>query len=599
MSFLKTAAEWAIQNSVLGIGGLSDHLGLTGKDGLIHDSHAVVAVGATGLVFQWDDERYEIPWTDVDHYSFAEDDMLDILFRGGFNLFVPLRCVQSKESLPDLSGGPSYGWCENRLVKPSQDVTGAEFAELVDAFIASVEHWKRLEGFVRSLDDAFWRYITMENVGAYIGRVYKAHNFDFVDDGFRSRLVGGLDDLFNNFCPERDPDFYDALMSEDSEALAELYNGYYASCVPLLRLKRILFGLSPEDSYIAHLMEKKCGGATESPLLGEIVRPEYATRREMIICTSKLPEIDKVFVAQTRKSDNSVLVVDAADLASIEGASLRFPVGHPRNGTTYLQHPYDPSCYYPLAEYNHEVLVAKFRELRSLVMSLGAFSIEGGTQFEQSRDKGESEEHSQSVSGEKECGSVSVKTSSGRSVRDGSSVFREIKCNETFIPNGVPHIPDGLLFLEGEPDWKERANAVLHGHQTTIDFSFTCKDTKKYNKKKFETFESQAKVLAASVAFESSDKFEEELEEMESTTLTIKANFMDVNGHRATDYKKVATENLTPQERAFVEYVKSLQRNKDVAAIDRGQLADTRADRLGIDPLRATELENMASVMID
>ena len=351
--------------------------------------------------------------------------------------------------------------------------------------------------------------------------------------------------------------------------------------------------------------------------LKQVLQPEVVKNCEVIACAENGIQLTAGALSdicgkmqsfrnpdgEKRQSSSTMLVFNADDLiayseSGADGGSCVTCKSTFKNGEIFIRHPCSFNDYLPVEGYSEETFMAKYYELIRLLRSLGAFTISGSTSYSES-DK-ESEARARTVSGGMTASAVDGEASlkSERSNEFAVSLMREVEQTIHAVPTGKPFIPDNLVFYDREPKWQELARRVLDGTETYCKMKLTCKDTQSLDKKKCDSIDASLKLFSVSLKGSWQESLQRSSEHMKETVVTIEANFRDANGYRAGDYQNVNMEDLSPDERAFLEYVRPLLRNKDVQLADREASIDQKADKLGIDPLRATQLQNMAARMI-
>lgn len=123
-----------------------------------------------------------------------------------------------------------------------------------------------------------------------------------------------------------------------------------------------------------------------------------------------------------------------------------FPPSHPAVGEAYGLHPVHETAYVPLAQYHRVVFEQKHRELMRLLAALGARRVRVRVEYGMSLS---------------ESGSVGV-GSLGASYSEKRSSSSHVDFEEVFAVQGVPHIPDALLWYPHEPTWQGLAERRLH-----------------------------------------------------------------------------------------------------------------------------------------
>lgn len=165
---------------------------------------------------------------------------------------------------------------------------------------------------------------------------------------------------------------------------------------------------------------------------------------------------------KARASELEILLVSRT-----EAKTLRFPVGHPRDRLVYVGHPADPGVYVPMADFHRFLFEHKMAEALRLVRSLGAREIEI--------------EHITGWRNRDEVGiglslpivdTVDAKLEAARSAAQG----RRILSRMSLQPTLDAYVPDGLVWYDHEPLWKEVAQARVEGGLQSFQLDVTYAD---------------------------------------------------------------------------------------------------------------------------
>mgnify|MGYP001171406936 CR=1 FL=1 len=158
---------------------------------------------------------------------------------------------------------------------------------------------------------------------------------------------------------------------------------------------------------------------------------------------------------------------------------IKFPPGHPTLGGFYVGHPYKSDIYFPIADYEMELLKNQGRELNNLLQCLGATKIEvhhtKGTSIKSSTfgTKNESRNVNSAVNVETDVGIHSAKASM-QDIDSDSNNFTDSKASSelsgkeifdggVFTPEFKPYLPDNLTWYYHNETWQEIAEQRLRG----------------------------------------------------------------------------------------------------------------------------------------
>ena len=140
----------------------------------------------------------------------------------------------------------------------------------------------------------------------------------------------------------------------------------------------------------------------------------------------------------------SLLVVDRTQISG-----LAFPPGHPRNGTMYVGHPVIAGQYYPMANFHRFLFEHKFVEAIRLLRYLGA------TRIEVEHLQGKSTGWLASANLDALIGQLGARSETQKQSKSG------LLWKASFPSSEKPSLPDDLVWYQGEPGWREIAQARL------------------------------------------------------------------------------------------------------------------------------------------
>jgi hypothetical protein len=155
-------------------------------------------------------------------------------------------------------------------------------------------------------------------------------------------------------------------------------------------------------------------------------------------------------VDEMRRGGQNLVPVPWAD-----AQDLHFPVGHPRKDVVYIGHPVDEPTYIPVADFHRYLFEHKVAEAQRLIRSLGARTVEV-TRIE-GWDQTTGINLGVSVTGSPGAPAADAKGGVGSEAAHGRTILTTMKLN----PTQPPHIPEGLIWLDHEPLWKEVAAARM------------------------------------------------------------------------------------------------------------------------------------------
>ena len=151
---------------------------------------------------------------------------------------------------------------------------------------------------------------------------------------------------------------------------------------------------------------------------------------------------------------------------------ISFPLNHPKNDELYVGHPFNPSIYLPILEYDYELLNDRISELCYLLQCLGATYIEirndkSTTNYTQ-QDNFISTENG--LKGKVVTANADYSNTSNSNNTLGNII--KIARTQKLTPHNTPFIPNGLIWYQSEPSWQRLVHQRLSGslieHEETI-----------------------------------------------------------------------------------------------------------------------------------
>lgn len=140
-----------------------------------------------------------------------------------------------------------------------------------------------------------------------------------------------------------------------------------------------------------------------------------------------------------------------------------FGAGHPKRDVMYVVHPHDDMLYLPYLDHDLLLFKEKYSELCRLLQHLGAASIElvsGDSSF---LNEAENIEAEAGVTAQGVITSGEAEVSGTESKRTQRQQHRSLGIRQTFGPPRSVNVPDDLVWIESEPEWRTLIKQRLHG----------------------------------------------------------------------------------------------------------------------------------------
>lgn len=188
--------------------------------------------------------------------------------------------------------------------------------------------------------------------------------------------------------------------------------------------------------------------------------------------------------------------------------NLNFPPGHPKKNSFYQGHPYIESSYFPIEEFEEKIISEKINELFKIYRALGATKI-----IYKSKSKELNEELSSSnlltktTAGVQDVGKASVSTD-----KSSESQNKDIEHNElvhiiTHDPISEPYLPEDLLWINYEEDWKRIVDDRLIGNLLSTKTKLLSEKTSALSTKEKLEISSEVEVNYQGVDYALSNQF--------------------------------------------------------------------------------------------
>lgn len=268
---------------------------------------------------------------------------------------------------------------------------------------------------------------------------------------------------------------------------------------------------------------------------------------------------------------------------------ISFPLGHPVANQLYVGHPLITNKYIPFENYQIELVEEKVREFCEFVQYLGATEINidclnttlnDSTNNEKWNINGE-------IGGEKRNLSASVAQQYSRHLIEELS--KSISLHQKFSPTKPPCLPQNMIWYSHEASWQRLYNQRINGGLSNHEERIETKKSQMIENRELLEIKSEVKGLFAKLNV-SFDKTEEsKFEQQENAVLSIKVKFAPLESLCESSSTIICNGGNNEQE--YIAEVKEyLEDYGSIGVKERKHLERTR-NRLGISESRAAELE--------
>lgn len=280
-------------------------------------------------------------------------------------------------------------------------------------------------------------------------------------------------------------------------------------------LKGIIMGegRNAQDTYSAmkEIVRYKLRGADESPFLtkAEIEECYLSLQSHYVQGFFSLPLAQRRYLAVCKELfclPHSFCVLPLDELPT----NIKFPVGHPKENTLYVCHPYRKDQYFPYDTYDIEILRDEIDEFCRIMEFLGAKHIDFKDTFEDSSEKNEQEKRNTHVKGEyKGHFSAAGGYESDTSHDAYERLSNELGRSKDFALVGRPMLPEGLVWYPHRKDWQHECDSRLSGRLVHSEFilSTTSSEVISESERKEIEADMNALIVSAKGHVEKTDSF--------------------------------------------------------------------------------------------
>lgn len=269
-----------------------------------------------------------------------------------------------------------------------------------------------------------------------------------------------------------------------------------------------------------------------------------------------------------------------------ESSGLNFPIAHPVANTLYVCHPYVQTKYILFEDYEIELLEDKLREFSIIAQALGATEI--CVKVESSLTEEERKQQKVDINGKGETWYADGAASySGKNSSNITSKWEHMFNRKQILkPNGAPYVPEGLVWLSGEPDWqrliKQRLNGSLQYHHE----SWSTKKSRIVSGLAENMLRMELQTLYADLGMDWSETEEYFSSSENNLSLSIDVTF----DSQATVSQLSQTTVLSQNEQEYLDEFRECSADGQVSTSER-RLLNRLGARLGLTESRIAELE--------
>lgn len=300
-------------------------------------------------------------------------------------------------------------------------------------------------------------------------------------------------------------------------------------------------------------------------------------QHKIILPVNKLTELSQINQEQIRP----VL------LSAIRNSEkFSFPIGHPIANTLYVCHPYIQTKYIPFENYEIELIEDKLREFSIIAQALGASEI--SVKVESNTTEEENRKKNTNLNGKAESlyGEANGSASGASSSNVVSKWEHTFNRKQILKPSRTPYVPEGLVWLSGEPDWQrlieQRRNGSLQYHHE----SWSTKKTRIISGHAESMFKAELKSLYGDLGVDWSEAEDYFSSQENNLSLSIDVSFGTPDGEQQAKSSNALTQN----EQEYINEYRECFVDGEISASER-RLLSKLGIRLGLSEARIKELE--------
>jgi hypothetical protein len=279
---------------------------------------------------------------------------------------------------------------------------------------------------------------------------------------------------------------------------------------------------------------------------------KWSNYRKMIVCTDRRPLLSTI---ENGIDIPNTMVMDARDIIdyndSVEdGLKLKFELNHPQNGVSYVQHPTLRNTYISIESYHLTLLERKYEELKHVLTCLGATSLELTAESSSSIDEKSSVRQKFSAAGSTDVyGDASVEGATSKHDARMRSLNKTLSTKRILVPRGKPYIPDDVEFYPTEQGWQRLAKLALAGEIKSEEVSLTYRNESAISGNALKSISTKLRSVIPGFSFSAEGNFESEyeneLKSLESLSRNYKVGFGESRDEEETSDRSPKEETET------------------------------------------------------
>lgn len=285
--------------------------------------------------------------------------------------------------------------------------------------------------------------------------------------------------------------------------------------------------------------------------------------------------------------------------------AINFPSSHPKPNQTYIAHPYKTDTYLPIETYDYELLNDRMDEFFRILGCLGATSITLETIKKENKEKEKKINIAANIGGSEEEIGLDIDAKFSKAASTSLSKYMDMERSQTFAPNKRPYIPKDTIWFPSEPRWQRLAQQRLEGGILTYTERISSSENQLLNKKQIAAVGAELKMLLYSVKGEGQYEKEENLQQNEEFSFSIKIEFKPMEEFpEETEIIDIIAEEViqTPiqlpapndNEARYLEEIHFMLEDDGVIDERERMILERFRERYNITPERAKELEAQA-----
>lgn len=462
---------------------------------------------------------------------------------------------------------------------------GGRFAWLLDRMAKAVEpEDSPLISLAKQIDELDNQEKYREAADLLLSNLYS----DFGDGQWK--IYSWLSDEFDNLEDDSNAFHYAKeglkYCDEGSPAYVELSYFIYSAAEYLKDLKNARAYAMEDIVYATD--ETYLGGSIKENATTDFVKYE----KEYTDSFLTLPYNQRKILMPVK--DYVSLKQDALSVIRIDNlpTEIAFPMGHPISEHVYVGHPLLPHRYIPIEDYQRELVEDKVREFCEIAQCLGATEIVidclNTNSSNQTANNKKNTAHNVDVTIAN--GNVQRNTEASRKLIDELS--HSISMRQTFSPSKKPYLPENLIWYNNEPSWQRLYNQRMQGSISSHEERIETKKSQMVESRELKTVKGEVEYLYAKLNLELDKSDEQQFEQQENATISIKIKFAPINqlNGETPNMPAQPSNTFTSEEQEYLEEYKECLADGEIGAGER-RLLDKLRTKLGISSERAGELE--------